>query len=319
MFSMPPANGSKPAAPAAGAASAADVVKDSSDRAFMADVIEASRDVPVIVDFWAPWCGPCKQLGPIIEKVVRAARGAVRLVKIDTDANPMIASQLRVQSIPAVYAFFQGRPVDGFMGALPESQVKAFVDKLVALAKQAGVGGGADDMLEEAFAQAKEMMEGGDLQGALDLYSQIMQAEPENAQAYAGIVRCLIAAGDLENAKQMLAQAPEAIAKDKELANVRASLDVAEQAANAGPIPELMEKVARDPNDHASRFDLAMALFAAGKREAAVDELLEIFKRDRTWNDDGARKQLVKFFEAFGQTDPLTVKTRRRLSTMMFS
>ncbi|WP_376956989.1 co-chaperone YbbN [Azospirillum sp. A26] len=320
MFSMPPANGSKPAAPAAGSApGAAEIVKDSTDRAFMADVIEASRDVPVIVDFWAPWCGPCKQLGPIIEKVVRAAKGAVRLVKIDTDANPMIASQLRVQSIPAVYAFFQGRPVDGFMGALPESQVKAFVDKLVALAKQAGAGGGADDMLEEAFAQAKEMLEGGDLQGALDLYSQIMQAEPENAQAYAGIVRCLIAAGDLENAKQMLAQAPEAIAKDKELANVRAALDVAEQAANAGPIPELMEKVAHDPNDHASRFDLAMALFAAGKREAAVDELLEIFKRDRTWNEDGARKQLVKFFEAFGQTDPLTVKTRRRLSTMMFS
>jgi putative thioredoxin len=197
--------------------------------------------------------------------------------------------------------------------------VKAFVDKLVALAKQAGAGGGADDMLEEAFAQAKEMLEGGDLQGALDLYSQILQAEPENVQAYAGIVRCLITAGDLENAKQMLAQAPEAIAKDKELANVRAALDVAEQAANAGPIPELMEKVAHDPNDHASRFDLAMALFAAGKREAAVDELLEIFKRDRTWNDDGARKQLVKFFEAFGQTDPLTVKTRRRLSTMMFS
>ncbi|MBY6260597.1 co-chaperone YbbN [Azospirillum sp. 412522] len=317
MFSMPPANGSKPAAPAA--AGAADVVKDTTDRTFMADVIEASRDVPVIVDFWAPWCGPCKQLGPIIEKVVRATKGAVRLVKIDTDANQMIASQLRVQSIPAVYAFFQGRPVDGFMGALPESQVKAFVDKLVAMAKQAGVGGGADEMLEEAFAQAKEMLEAGDLQGALDLYSQILQAEPENAQAYAGIVRCLITAGDLENAKQMLAQVPEAMAKDKELANVRAALDVAEQAANAGPIPELMEKVSHDPNDHTSRFDLAMALFAAGKREAAVDELLEIFKRDRTWNEDAARKQLVKFFEAFGPADPLTVKTRRRLSAMMFS
>ncbi len=313
MFSIPPANAPKPAAPATGAG---DVVKDSSDRAFMVDVIEASQNVPVIVDFWAPWCGPCKQLGPIIEKTVRAAKGAVRLVKIDTDQNPMIASQLRVQSIPAVYAFFQGRPVDGFMGAKPESELKAFVDKLVKLAKSAG--GGPEDLVEQAFAQAKEMLDGGDLQGALDLYSEVLRVEPENVQAYAGIIRCLIAANDLENAKAMLADAPAAIAKDKELANVRAALEVAEQAANAGPIPELLEKVAHNPDDHPSRFDLAMALFANGKREAAVDELLQIVRRDRTWNDDGARKQLVKFFEAFGPTDPLTIQTRRKLSTILF-
>jgi putative thioredoxin len=321
MFSIPPAKAPKPAAASAAApapAGASDVVKDSTDRDFMVDVIEASRDVPVIVDFWAPWCGPCKQLGPIIEKLVRAAKGAVRLVKIDTDQHPMIASQLRVQSIPAVYAFFQGRPVDGFMGAKPESELKAFIEKLVKLAKASGVGS-PGDILEEAFAQAKEMMEAGDLQGALDLYGEILQAEPENAQAYAGVVRCLIAAKDLENAKAMLAQAPESMAKDKELANVRAALEVAEQAANAGPIPELLEKVAHDANDHASRFDLAMALFAAGKREAAVEELLQIVRRDRTWNDDAARKQLVKFFEAFGPTDPLTVQTRRKLSTILFS
>ncbi|SMH54387.1 thioredoxin family protein [Azospirillum agricola] len=314
MFSIPPSSAPKSAAPAAGAG---DVVKDSSDRAFMADVIEASQSVPVIVDFWAPWCGPCKQLGPVIEKVVRAAKGAVRLVKIDTDQNPMVASQLRIQSIPAVYAFFQGRPVDGFMGAKPESELKAFVDKLVKLAKSAGVG--ADDPLEEALLQAKEMLEEGDLQGAVELYSQILHEEPENARAYAGIVRCFIAAEDLEKAKTMLARAPDSIAKDKELAVVRSELELREQAANAGPIPELMEKVAVDPNDHQSRFDLAMALFAAGKREAAVDELLQIVRRDRSWNDDGARKQLVKFFEAFGPTDPLTVQTRRKLSTILFS
>lgn len=312
MFSMPPGNAPKSSAPAG---AAGDVVKDSSDRAFMADVIEASRSVPVIVDFWAPWCGPCKQLGPIIEKVVRAAKGAVRLVKIDTDQNPMIASQLRVQSIPAVYAFYQGRPVDGFMGALPESQVKAFVDKLL---KLSGGAGGEGDMLEEALAQAKEMLEAGDIQTASEIYGEILQAEPENAAAYAGLIRCLIAADDTERARQMLDKAPAAIAKDKELAQVRAELNVKEQAANAGPIPELMEKVAHNHDDHQARFDLAMALFAAGKRESAVEELLEIVKRDRTWNDDGARKQLVTFFEAFGPTDPLTVQTRRRLSTLLF-
>ncbi len=313
MFSIPPAKPTAGAAPAAG-----DLIKDSSDRAFMADVIEASQAVPVIVDFWAPWCGPCKQLGPILEKAVLAAKGKVRLVKIDTDKDPMVASQLRVQSIPAVYAFFQGRPVDGFMGALPESQVKAFVEKLVKLAGAAG--GGEGDILEEALAQAKEALEAGDTQTASEIYGEILQADPENlnAAAYAGLVRCLIVSDDLARAKQMLDKVPEQIAKDKEIAAVRSALEVAEQAANAGPIPELTEKVAQNPDDHEARFDLALALFAAGKREAAVDELLELVRRDRAWNDEAARKQLVKFFEAFGPTDPLTVQTRRRLSSILF-
>ena len=315
MFSIPPAN--KPVA--AGAAPAAgDLIKDSSDRAFMVDVIEASQSVPVIVDFWAPWCGPCKQLGPILEKTVLAAKGKVRLVKIDTDKDPMIASQLRVQSIPAVYAFFQGRPVDGFMGALPESQVKAFVEKLLKLAGAAG--GGEGDILEEALAQAKEALEAGDTQTASEIYGEILQADPENpnAAAFAGLVRCLIVNDELARAKQMLDKVPEPIAKDKEIAAVRSALEVAEQAANAGPIPELMEKVAHNQDDHEARFDLALALFAAGRREAAVDELLELVRRDRAWNDEAARKQLVKFFEAFGPTDPLTVRSRRRLSSILF-
>ncbi|NUB27097.1 thioredoxin family protein [Azospirillum brasilense] len=316
MFSIPPAN--KPVAAGAAPAAAGDLIKDSSDRAFMADVIEASQSVPVIVDFWAPWCGPCKQLGPILEKTVLAAKGKVRLVKIDTDKDPMIASQLRVQSIPAVYAFFQGRPVDGFMGALPESQVKAFVEKLL---KLAGAAGGAEgDILEEAMAQAKEALEAGDTQTASEIYGEILQADPENlnAAAYAGLVRCLIVNDELARAKQMLDKVPEPIAKDKEIAAVRSALEVAEQAANAGPIPELMEKVAHNQDDHEARFDLALALFAAGKREAAVDELLELVRRDRAWNDEAARKQLVKFFEAFGPTDPLTVQSRRRLSSILF-
>lgn len=309
----------KPApGPAAGAVPGTDdVVMDSSDRAFMADVIEASMKTPVIVDFWAPWCGPCKQLGPILEKTVRAAKGKVRMVKIDTDKNPMIASQLRVQSIPAVYAFFQGRPVDGFVGGQTESQVKAFVDRLVQAAGAAG--GGADDGLEAALEQAKALLEGDQPAAAADIYAQILEADPECAPAYAGLVKALIAAEQFDDAKGMLGDVPAAIAKDKEIAAAKAALDVALQAQNAGPIPELMEKLAQDKNDHQTRFDLAMALFAAGKREAAVDELLEIVRRDRTWNDDGARKQLVKFFEAFGHMDPLTVATRKRLSTILFS
>lgn len=309
----------KPAA--AGTASPAagtdDVVKDSSDRAFMADVIEASMKAPVIVDFWAPWCGPCKQLGPILEKTVRAAKGKVRMVKIDTDKNPMIASQLRVQSIPAVYAFFQGRPVDGFVGGQSESQIKAFVDRLIQAAGAAGAG--ADDGLEAALEQAKALLESDQPAAAADIYAQILEADQECAPAYAGLVKALIAAEQFDDAKGMLGNVPAAIAKDKEIAAAKAALDVALQAQNAGPIPELMEKLAQDKNNHQVRFDLAMALFAAGKREAAVDELLEIVRRDRTWNDDGARKQLVKFFEAFGHMDPLTVATRKRLSTILFS
>ena len=312
MFPTPPNTPPRSAGAPAGAG--ADIIKDGSDRTFMADVIQASSEVPVIVDFWAPWCGPCKQLGPVLEKTVKAAKGAVRLVKIDTDQNPMVAGQLRVQSIPAVYAFFQGRPVDAFQGALPESQVKAFVEGLIKM------GGPVDPgaVVAEALAQAGEALAAGDTAAAADTYSAILQAEPENAVAYAGMIRCFLAMGETDQAEQMLKSAPAAIAKSAEIAAVKASLEVAEQAKAAGPIPELMEKLAHNKDDHQARFDLAMALFANNRREAAVDELLELVRRDRTWNDDGARKQLVKFFEVFGPTDPLTVQTRRRLSSLLF-
>ena len=307
---------SAPGVPAGPPRPGTDIVVNGSTATFVEDVIEASMTQPVVVDFWAPWCGPCKTLGPIIEKVVRETKGAVKLVKIDTDQHPMIAQQLRVQSIPAVYAFFQGRPVDAFVGAQPESQIKAFVDRLT---KLAGGPGGMDEMVEEALAQAKQALDTGDIATASDIYGQIHQAVPENAAAYAGLVRCLIAGQELDRAKEMIAAAPEALAKDQELLAVKSALDVAEQAKTAGPIPELMEKLAQDKNDHQARLDLAMALYAAGKRESAVDELLELVRRDRTWNEEAARKQLVKLFEAFGPTDPLTVSARRRLSTILFS
>ncbi|WP_323374699.1 thioredoxin [Skermanella rosea] len=307
MFNMP-------GAPGGGPKPAADLIKDTSDRAFMADVIEASRTVPVIVDFWAPWCGPCKQLGPLLEKTVKAAKGAVKMVKINIDENPQVAGQLRIQSIPAVYAFFQGRPVDGFVGAQQESQIKQFVDRLAKLS------GGADDGgLQEALDAAAEALEAGDAATASEIYSQILGVEPTNAAAYAGLVRCLMTAQDFARAREMLDGAPPELAKAPELAAVRSALDLAEQSAAAGPVPELMDRVARDPDDHQTRFDLAMALYAGNKRDAAVEELLEIVRRDREWNDQQARKQLVKFFEAFGPTDKLTVMARRKLSSILFS
>jgi putative thioredoxin len=302
-------------APAPAAGGGADLIKESSDRGFMADVIEASRTTPVLVDFWAPWCGPCKQLGPLLEKTVKAARGAVRMVKINIDENPQIAGQLRIQSIPAVYAFFQGRPVDGFAGALPESQIKQFVDRLV----QLGGGDAGEGGLEEALEAARAALDEGDLETAQAIYSEIVQAEPTHAGALAGLLRCLIQAGRLEQARKALSSIPAEIAKDKDIVAARTALDLAEQSAAAGPVTELAERVAADPNDHASRYDLAMALFAKGRREEAVDHLLEIVRRDRAWNDDQARKQLVKFFEAFGPTDKLTVVGRRRLSSILFS
>lgn len=295
----------------------ADLVKDSSDRTFVADVMEPSRTVPVIVDFWAPWCGPCKQLGPAIEKAVRAAKGAVRLVKIDIDKNPSIAGQLRVQSIPAVFAFFQGRPVDYFVGALPESQIKQFVDRLVKLA--GGAGGGPMDMLEDALLQARSSLEEGDAATASNIYSQILKADPENATAYAGLVRCYLALRDLRKARQMLDRVPAAIAEDKDIAAVRGALELVQEGQEVGSIGDLKRKVAADENNHQARFELALASYAAGQREAAVDALLEIVRRDREWDEQKARKQLLKLFEAFGPTDKLTLSARRRLSSILFS
>jgi putative thioredoxin len=301
-------------APGAGSQPAADLIKDSSDQTFMVDVMEASRTVPVIVDFWAPWCGPCKQLGPLLEKSVRAAKGAVRMVKIDIDKNPQIAGQLRIQSIPAVYAFFQGRPVDGFAGAQPESQIKQFVDRLVKL------GGGVDDGgLEEALNAAAEALEAGDATTASSIYNEILQHEPTNAPAFAGLARCLISVSDFARARQLLDSAAPELAKNAEVIAARSALDLAEQSASVGPVDELAARLAADPNDHEARFDLAMAHYASGKREEAVDELLELVRRDRDWNEQQARKQLVKFFEAFGPTDKLTLMARRKLSSILFS
>lgn len=305
--------GAAPAAPAA-AGKGGDLIKDSSDKTFMVDVIEASMAAPVIVDFWAPWCGPCKQLGPLLEKAVMAAKGAVRLVKIDTDKHPMVASQLRVQSIPAVFAFFQGRPVDGFSGALPESQIKQFVDRLAQMG-----GGAAGGSLDDALTEARQLLDAHDPTAASEIYAGILQEEPEQAEAYAGLARCMIMAGDMDQARRLLDQAPKAIVASKEMSAARSILELAEQSRKTGPIPELMERLAQDKNDHETRYQLAMALFAANKREAAVDELLELVRRDREWNEQAARKQLLKFFEAFGPTDPLTLSARRRLSSILFA
>jgi putative thioredoxin len=298
------------------AAPAADVVKDSDTNNFMADVIDASQEVPVIVDFWAPWCGPCKQLGPMIEKIVREAKGKVKLVKINIDENQVLAQQMRIQSIPAVYAFHQGQPVDGFAGALPESHLKQFVERLAALA---GDGGGGSPV-EQALEHAAAALDAHDLGQASALYSQVLAQEPENAKAIAGLARCYLAAGDMERARQTLDAAPESAAEDSDLQAARSAVELAEQAARAaGQLGALKIKVEQDPNDHASRLELATALHATGDTEAAIDHLLEIVRRNRAWNDEAARKQLLKFFEALGPTHELTVSGRRRLSSLLFS
>jgi putative thioredoxin len=287
-------------------------VKDVTTADFMAEVVDASFDQPVIVDFWAPWCGPCKQLGPILEKVVRGANGAVRMVKLNIDDNPEVAQQMRIQSIPAVYAFKDGRPVDGFVGALPESQVKAFVQRL-----GAAVG---PSPVDEALAMAKDALQSGDAASAAALYSQVVQHEPDNADALGGLARALVARGDLAKARQTLDRVAREQHSHAEVAAARSALELAEQAQKAmGSTGKLRARLAADPGDHEARLELATALFGAGEREAAIDELLTLFKRDREWNEQAARKQLVKFFEAMGPTDPLTVSSRRRLSSLMFS
>lgn len=294
-------------------APAGDVVINGTTATFVQDVLEASTKVPVIVDFWATWCGPCKTLGPTIERLVREAKGAVRLVKIDVDRNQDLAAQMRIQSIPAVYAFKDGRPVDGFVGALPESQVRAFIQRLTA--GQAAPGDGID----EALAVAKELFEQKDFEGALDVYQQIVDHDKTNIPATAGLLRCLLQLGEKEQVRQALAALPPEMAGKPEIAAIRTALDLAEQAGKAGPAADLERRVAASPDDHQARFDLAMALFAAGEREGAVDNLLELVRRNRGWNEEAGRKQLVKFFEAFGPTDPLTVSGRKRLSSLLFS
>jgi putative thioredoxin len=302
-----------PNEPLIGGAAAAPV-KDVTTATFMAEVVDGSFEAPVIVDFWAPWCGPCKQLGPILERVVKAAGGAVRLVKVNIDENPEIAQQMRIQSIPAVYAFKEGRPVDGFVGALPESQVKQFVQRL------SGGRAGARSPIDEALAMAKEALAAGDHKSAGNLYQQIVQHDPGNAEAVAGLARAMIAGGDLAKARQALDRAPKDAVGHADIVAARSALDLAEQGRKAmAGAGKLRARLDQNPDDHEARFELATALFGGGDREAAIDELLTLFKRDREWNEQAARKQLIKFFEAMGPTDPLTLKSRRRLSAMMFS
>lgn len=293
------------------AAPQGDLIKDTTEATFMKDVIEASREVPVIVDFWATWCGPCRTLGPALEAAVLAANGKVKMVKVDVDQNQMIAGQLRIQSIPTVYAFWQGQPVDGFQGAVPASEIKKFIDKLVAL-----VGDGG---LEEAIEAAEQMLAEGAVTDAAETFAAILGEEAENAAAYGGLVRCHLALGQLDQAEAMLNAAPAAIAKAKELEAARAQLDLARQAANAGPEQELRAAVEADPSNRQARFDLATALHAAGKVEEAVDVLLDLFRLDREWNDGAAKGQLLTIFDALKPTDPIVLKGRRRLSSMIFA
>ena len=293
------------------AASEPGVVKDATDQTFMADVIEASMTAPVIVDFWAPWCGPCKQLGPVLEKVVSNAGGKVSLVKVDIDQSPVVAQQMRIQSIPAVYAFDQGRPVDAFMGAVPESQVKAFVERLV--------GGPVESAVEAAVEQARAALEEGDAQTAGTLLNEVLKQEPENAAAIAGLAQVFLAVDEVEQARAMLGRLPEGSDRDPAVAAAVSAVELAEQSADAGDTAELRRAVDGSPDDHQSRFDLAMALFGGGRHKEGAEELLELYRRDRDWNDGAARGQLVKFFEAWGPTHELTTGIRRRLSTLMFS
>ena len=293
------------------AAAPADLVKDTTTQGFVKDVIEASKQQPVLVDFWAPWCGPCKQLTPVLEKVIKAAKGKAKLVKMNIDEHPAIPGQMGIQSIPAVIAFVNGQPIDGFMGALPESQVTAFVERMV----KDRIGGEEKDLLKAA----DDALASGDASGAADMYAHLLVDDPANVPALAGLARSYVETGAIEQAKQTLALVPENKRTESSVAAAQAALDLVEQATSLGPVDELQQKVAANPLDHQARLDLALALAAAGKRNEAVDHLIEIVKRDRKWNDDEARKQLVKLFEAWGPADEATVEGRKRLSSILFA
>ncbi|MES2030948.1 MAG: thioredoxin [Pseudomonadota bacterium] len=289
------------------------LIKDTTTRTFVQDVIEESKRQPVLIDFWAPWCGPCRQLTPVIEKAVTAAKGKVKLVKMNIDENPEIPGQMGIQSIPAVIAFVNGQPADGFMGAVPESQVNAFIDKLTA-----GMPG-AEPTAAELLQEAEAVLAEGDPATAASIYGEVIAADAGNIAAIAGLARCYVETGAIEQAKQTLELVPAAKREDAAVKAVQAKIDLVEQASALGPVTELEQKVAANPLDHQARFDLAIALNGANQRSEATGHLLEIVKRDRKWDDDGARKQLIQFFDAWGPTDEATVDGRRRLSTILFS
>jgi putative thioredoxin len=307
-----PGAAARPATAPGTAAPAGELIKDTTTATFAADVIQESRRQPVLVDFWAPWCGPCRQLAPALEKAVRAAGGRVKLVKMNIDDHPAVAGQLGIQSIPAVIAFKNGQPVDGFMGAVPESQIRDFI------AKVAGKDDGAAQVAE-ALAAAQQARAAGDLQGAADIYSAVLEQTPDSVEALAGMAELMFEAGDTEAARHLLDQAPEGKKDAAPLAAVRAKITLAEQAAAIGDPLALERRLLADPKDHEARFDLAMIQNARGMRVEAADNLLAIVKADRAWREDGARAQLLKFFEAWGPTDEITLAARRKLSAVLFS
>jgi len=295
-------------------AETADLIKDVTEADFMVEVVEASQTVPVIVDFWAPWCGPCKTLGPALEAAVTKAKGAVRMAKINVDENQMIAGQLKVQSIPTVYVFWQGQPIDAFQGALPPSEIDAFVAKAIETA-----GGDASGGLDDAIEAAEQMLEEGAAVDAAQTFAAILEEDPSSAAAFAGMVRAHIAMDDLDQAEAILNGAPAEISAAPELEAAHAQLELARQAQNAGPVGELKAAVDADPDNHQARFDLAQALQAAGQSQEAVDELLELFRRDGEWNDGAAKQQLFTVFEALKPNDPIVLNGRRKLSSMIFA